>query len=96
MANVIHKFLLRRAGQAVTINLPAGSLLMKIDVQDESPYAWVFLNKDASHDTPHDFLIVGTGREIPDGYWLFHTFFEGAYVWHGCLRIRPVGSIAHV
>jgi hypothetical protein len=84
---VIHKFLLRNLGEVCAIKLPAGSFVTRIGIQDKLPYAWVYLDTSIPYDQPCEFLIVGTGSIIQDGFWPVTTFDDGAFVWHGCMRI---------
>lgn len=84
----VHKFLLAPRGAVQRIMLPAGAVVMKIEDQYGSPYAWVFLDTSLPYNVPHDFVIVGTGDLVPDGFWPHGTFMEhgGAFVWHAFMR----------
>ena len=77
---VIYKYPIRDK-----ISLPAKHLITRVGIRDSVIYAWVELDTEDCADTEVEFLIVGTGQQIPeDSYWLYKaTVFDGPYyVWH--------------
>jgi IS4 transposase len=83
----IHKKPLTRLGDTV-LQLPSGAFITRVDLQDGRPHAWVATD-DAAPIAQHAVVrIIGTGVEIPDGYWPVGTFLEegGALVWHAVVK----------
>jgi hypothetical protein len=95
----VHKFLLSARGWPTSIRLPAGAQIQRVDTQFGSPYVWVCLDTALPYDQPYEFLILGTGDAIPDGYWPIGTFFEhqgNAMVWHAFARMPAATLASHV
>lgn len=72
--------------------VPAGSLLLKVSVQDDIIQSWWSCDPDWEEQRVETFAIVPTGGDIPDlvgiaaSYW--DTVFMGPYVWH-VYRLDP-------
>lgn len=65
------------------INLPWGSQVLTVQMQDGKPYIWVLLDPKEK-EYPHIFEIYGTGHTIEDSQCNIYigTWQDGPYVWH--------------
>ena len=80
----IYKYKLNGFATETEIQLPAGSLVLKVDIQDSEPTLWALVDTE-SEPQKRVFEIFGTGQEIPNGKRVFiNTFFvkDGLYVFH--------------
>ena len=92
----VHKFLLAPVGHKQPVMLPVGAHYLRIDNKYGSPYLWALVDTSLPFTTQHEFLVLGTGDPVPDGFWPVNSFFEhqgNAMEWHGFARL-PGG--AHV
>lgn len=69
----------------VTISMPIGAKILRVDVQNEKPYIWALVDPDAVKET-RCFRIAGTGHEIEDdhcdSYVGSFMLMNGALVFH--------------
>ncbi len=69
------------------IDMPFGSVVVHTAVMNEQPSIWVIT--DSRMDiVSREFIILGTGIEIPDHYSYTGTAFQHPYVWHVFERHR--------
>jgi hypothetical protein len=95
----IHKILLASRGIGTSVQLPVSAQILRVDVQYGWPYVWVFLDDSLPNNQLCEFLILGTGDLVPDGFSPVGTFFEhagNAMVWHAFVRMPVVSVAAHV
>ena len=80
----IWKFNLEITDEQV-LEMPVGSRLLKVDMQQEVPCLWAAVNPEAQKQ-PVKIRVIGTGHQIPDYKYLTHidTFqmAGGSLVWH--------------
>jgi hypothetical protein len=63
--------------------MPEGYRILKAGIQDGEPVIWVELDKDREKVFSLQFVVYGTGFDIPDNPGIYlDTLFEGALVWH--------------
>lgn len=85
----VYKYELARVGLVTELKLPYGAQICRIDMQYGRPMLWASLDVSQPFDVPYEFVIVGTGHQVPDGFSPVSTFFEldGALVWHAFARV---------
>jgi hypothetical protein len=63
--------------------MPEGYRILKAAMQGDKPTIWVELDKDRERVYFLQFVVYGTGVDIPDNPGIYlDTLFEGALVWH--------------
>lgn len=66
-----------------TVLLPEGFRILKAAVQEGEPTIWVELDKDRESVYSLQFVVYGTGWEIPENPGIYlDTLFENNFVWH--------------
>jgi hypothetical protein len=76
----VHKYQLAQRGVPHSLFLPPGSQVLRVEAQFGSQYVWVFVDWTQPTSQQYDFLLVGTGEVVPDGYWPINTLSEGIAV----------------
>ena len=79
----IYKYSIESMGTKI-INLPVGSKLRKLGVQNNELFAWIELDLDENVMEDRYFTYFGTGHSIPNSPALvfIDTIFANPFVWH--------------
>lgn len=64
------------------IKLPEGSVPLYFGYQDDTAYIWVKFNVLSNKIVKYNFMIVGTGQFVPEGYEYVGTNTYEDFVWH--------------
>lgn len=83
MASVVWKYPVRIDSNPWTLTMPAGSRVLSVQMQGESPQMWVLVDTLNSVET-RGFFVVGTGWDF-DGKGRFVGTFQtdgGVFVFH--------------
>jgi len=85
---VIYKYEVEQRGlfEICELNVPIGSNMIHMDVQNDQICAWLEVNPDAPI-VPFHFFITGTGIPFPESleeikYEHMNSFIMGRFVWH--------------
>lgn len=80
----VYKYPFEIADQ-VTIDLPKGARILKVETQGGQPCLWALVDTDQKR-VPKNFLIFGTGHQMDRGMLMVGehvaTFQQGPFVWH--------------
>lgn len=101
----IYKYPLDMQGAAQIINMHAGAELLAVQVQRDVPCIWALVNPD-NQMMQREFLIVGTGHDLPERYgghvgtfqldggnFVFHVFeLPGAFDSAHAVRLPKLGD----
>jgi hypothetical protein len=68
------------------LELPYGAMFLKVAMQNGKHTAWFEVNPEFATILRY-FKVVGTGHDVPDGYYFLETYFEDPFVWHLYERI---------
>jgi len=79
---VVQKFELP-LGRNVTVDLPMGSRLLHVGIQEEGLFIWAFVDPERPKE-PRSFTVIRTGDPISWQAATFHigTVICNAWVWH--------------
>jgi hypothetical protein len=80
----VYKYQLGMRGTSQIIDMPAGAELLAVQVQHDVPCIWALVNLD-NPMTQREFLIVGTGHNLPERYGGHVGTFQldgGSFVFH--------------
>lgn len=99
MARKIYKFRIEPK-----INLPRQAHVVRVAMQASNPFLWAIFDEVEFPGTElREFVVVGTGQEIPDDLEYVGTYEDGAYIWHLCerhaadpLSVKPEGTETEV
>lgn len=61
--------------------LPRGFKFLRVGFQNEKLFMWAQVTKDIGAEL-YDFVVVGTGHEVPAGAKYLTTYDYGPYVFH--------------
>lgn len=86
VARKVFKYPIHPADSRFTVDLPFNAEIIHVGMQRGQLCMWAVVEEDNSPE-PRDFIIVGTGHQIPDVNPLKHlgSFFtdpDGTYVFH--------------
>lgn len=89
MKTIIYKYPLKIA-EVQQIELPAGAMILSVQMQNGTPCMWARINPEAEKKTVK-VRMYGTG-EVIDGLLLLHigTVQDGQLVWHYFIESEPV------
>lgn len=77
----IWKFKLSSSQQPQTLKIPSGGVILHSSRQEPDICLWVEVNEN-NEFINRDFLVIGTGWEVPQNSVYIGTVFDGSYVWH--------------
>jgi hypothetical protein len=65
------------------VNMPVGAVIRHIGLQNEQYTVWAEIDDSNLQELEtREFVVVGTGWEIPFHSAYFTTIMDGAFVWH--------------
>ncbi len=79
----------RAPGLAIDFTMPAGASILYTGMQGGVPTFWAAVESDLPLEV-RTLTIVGTGREVPEGPWVYVGTSQCAseeYVWHWYERV---------
>ena len=76
----IYKYILD--SQDCTLQLPKGSELLTVQLQNENLILWVLVNPNTNESEERHICIVGTGWDVEDNMKYITTYMDGYFVWH--------------
>ncbi len=64
--------------------MPAGAKVLYVDLDSAGDLClWAAVNPSPDHPTEaRDFIVVGTGHDLPDGLEHLGSVVQGSFVWH--------------
>lgn len=74
------------AGSEATILLPAGAVIVHVDIQDRALRLWALVDEALPADEERHIVVLGTGHRAPEGTLKpINSFLAegGHYVFHG-------------
>jgi len=74
-------------GFPVTHDLPAGCKVIHGEMQGAEACIWVLFDDSIKEKVASEFMVFGTGHEIPDEFEYLGTFQQPPFVWHVCSRV---------
>jgi hypothetical protein len=65
-----------------TVELPENAEILTVGKEPRGNYSlWAIVDTTAPL-VKKEFIILGTGHEIPNNAWYIKSFRDGAFVWH--------------
>ena len=68
--------------QDCTLQLPKGSEILTIQLQNQIPTLWALVNPNTSESEERHICIIGTGWQVKDTMKYITTYMDGYFVWH--------------
>jgi len=65
----------------IPVEMPFDAEILTIADQNGEAKIWAKVDPEADTETRY-FKIVGTGHDVPEGYFYITTFHQGSFVWH--------------
>jgi hypothetical protein len=78
----IYKYQFATDPNALRVDLPIGSRVVKFNFQNGTPTIWVLQSSDETQFVTREFSIAGTGHKVSADSTYIGTAFQGPFVWH--------------
>lgn len=77
----IYKYVLNITPPETVVNIPAGSIVRRVAMQNGEPTFWAEVDTSAPK-VSKIFRILGTGHEIPENAHWVGSCEDGPFIWH--------------
>lgn len=77
----VHKFMLPTS--VGYIGMPAGAEVLSVGLDPRGMLSlWALVDTGTLEHTTHEFALVGTGEQVPEGAQFVGSVKDGSFMWH--------------
>jgi hypothetical protein len=77
----IWKYVIAKGESVSSFQMPKSAEVISVQIQNGQPVLWIIFDDFIETET-REFVVYGTGHDIPDDFMYIGTFQEPPYVWH--------------